>query len=62
MKNNGRTPAHVADELGVSLSAFHEAFSYYYAHIVEIRVFERTDESAFVRFRETSLKPRGGIQ
>jgi uncharacterized protein (DUF433 family) len=57
-----RSPAHVADQLEVSLSAIYEALSYYYAHIDEIREFEQANEAAFERIRESSLKPRETVR
>jgi uncharacterized protein (DUF433 family) len=59
---HGKSPAHVADQLDVSLSAVYEALSYYYEHIEEIREFERENEAAFDRVRESSLKPKETIK
>ena len=58
----GQSPAHVADQLDVSLSAVYEALSYYYEHIEELREFERKNENAFDRVRESSLKPKETIK
>jgi hypothetical protein len=52
----------VADQLDVSLSAVYEALSYYYGHIEEMREFERENEDAFDRVRESSLKPKEKIE
>lgn len=60
--DGGRAPAHVADQLEVSLAAVYEALSYYYAHIDEMREFERENENAFERVRESSLKPKETVQ
>lgn len=57
-----RSPAHVADQLDVSLSEVYEALSYYYAHVDEMRQFERENEAAFERLDESSLKPKGTVQ
>ena len=53
-----QSPAHVADQLDVSLAEVYEALSYYYAHIDEMRELERKNEEAFERVRESSLKPK----
>ena len=56
--DTGQSPAYVADQLDISLSAVYEALSYYDANIDEIREYERTNEAAFDRVRASSLKPR----
>jgi len=58
----GLSPAHVADQLDISLSEVYEALSYYYAHIDEMRELERDNEDAFERARESSLKPKETVQ
>jgi len=60
--DSDQSPAHVADQLDVSLSEVYEALSYYYAHVEEMREFERENEDAFERIHESSLKPKGTIQ
>jgi len=60
--DTGRAPAHVADQLDLSLAEVYEALSYYYAHVDEMREFERENEAAFERLRESSLKPKGTVQ
>lgn len=60
--NGGRPPAHVADQFDISLSEVYEALSYYYAHIEEMREFERENEDAFGRVRKSSLKPKETVQ
>ncbi|MCG1003654.1 MULTISPECIES: DUF433 domain-containing protein [Halobacterium] len=57
-----RSPPHVADQLDVSLSEVYEALAYYYAHVEEMREFERENEAAFDRIHESSLKPKETIQ
>lgn len=57
-----QSPAYVADQLDLSLSAVYAALSYYYAHIGEMREFERENEDAFGRVRDASLKPKETIQ
>jgi len=57
-----QAPAHVADQLDLSLSAVYEALSYYYAHVEEMRRYERENEAAFDRLRESSLKPKETVQ
>ncbi len=53
-----QSPAQVADQLDVTLSEVYEALSYYYANVEEMREFERENERAFERVRESSLKPK----
>jgi len=60
--DSGRSPAHVADQLDISLSEVYEALSHYYAHIEEMREFERENEAAFERLRGSTLKPKETIQ
>lgn len=52
------SPAHVADQLDVSLSDVYEALAYYYAHSTEIREFERANETARERVRDQTLHPK----
>jgi uncharacterized protein (DUF433 family) len=56
------TPAHVADQFDISLSQVYEALSYYYANVEEMSEFERANEDAFDRVRDSSLKPKETIQ
>lgn len=58
----GRAPAHVADQLDLTLSAVYEALSYYYSHIDEIREIEQENERAFESVRESSLKPKETVK
>lgn len=58
----GQPPAYVADQLDVALSEVYEALSYYYAHVEEMRAYERENEEAFERVRESSLRPQEPIQ
>jgi uncharacterized protein (DUF433 family) len=60
--DGGRSPAHVADQLDISLAEVYEALSYYYANIEEMREFEQENENAFERVRESSLKPKEPVQ
>lgn len=60
--DSGQSPAHVADQLGVSLADVYESLSYYYAHIDEMRELETKNEAAFERVRESSLKPKETVQ
>jgi len=60
--DSGQSPAHVADQIDVPLAAVYESLSYYYAHIDEMREFERENEAAFERVRESSLKPKETVQ
>lgn len=59
--DGGYSPAYVADQLELSLAAVYEALSYYYDNIEEMRAFERENDDAFERVRETSLKPKESI-
>jgi uncharacterized protein (DUF433 family) len=47
-----QSPAHVADQLDVSLADVYAALSYYYANIDEIRGFEAENKASFGRVRE----------
>lgn len=60
--DGGQSPAYVADQLDVSLSAVYEALSYYYANVEEMRELERENEEAFESVRESSLKPKETVQ
>ena len=60
--DGGQTPAAVADQFDLSLSAVYEALSYYYEHIEEMRKYERENEEAFEKIRKTSLKPKETVQ
>ncbi|MFP4175450.1 MAG: DUF433 domain-containing protein [Halobacteriales archaeon] len=55
---NGRTPAYVSDQLGLSMSEVYGALSYYYDNIEEIRAARRENEKAFDRLSDGSLKPK----
>jgi len=57
-----QSPAYVADQFDVSLSGVYEALSYYYAHMDEMREFERETEAAFERVHESSLKPKETVR
>lgn len=58
----GQTPAHVADQLDISLASVYESLSYYYTHIDEMRGLERDNETAFERVRDSSLKPKETVK
>ena len=60
--DQGRSPAHVADQLDLSLAAVYEALSYYYSHVDEIRDAERANEAATERARDLSLKPKEPVE
>jgi uncharacterized protein (DUF433 family) len=60
--DGGRSPAHVADQLDLSLSDVYEALSYYYDNVEEMREIEQANESAFDRTRADSLTPKGRIE
>ena len=60
--DSGQTPAHVADQLDVSLANVYESLSYYYAHIDEMRELERENEAVFERVRDSSLQPKETVQ
>ncbi|WP_318568794.1 DUF433 domain-containing protein [Salinigranum marinum] len=60
--DSGQSPAHVADQIDVSLASVYEALSYYYAHLDELREFERENTEAFERVRESSVKPKETVR
>jgi len=60
--DGGRSAAYVADQFDLSLAEVHEALSYYYDHLEEMRELERETDRAFDRIRETSLKPPERVQ
>lgn len=60
--DRGRSPAHVADQLDLSLAEVYEALSYYYANVEEIRDAERENEVAAERARDGSLKPKEPVE
>jgi uncharacterized protein (DUF433 family) len=60
--DSGQSPAHVADQLDVSLADVYESLSYYYGHIDEMRELEQENEAAFERVRDSSLKPKETVQ
>jgi uncharacterized protein (DUF433 family) len=55
--DSGQPPAHVADQLDISLSSVSEPLSYDCEHIDEMRELERANEAAVERVRESSVKP-----
>jgi len=57
-----QSPAHVADQVDVSLADVYEALSYYYANIDEMRALEADNEAAFEDVRESSLKPKETVK
>ncbi len=59
--DSGQSPAHVADQLDLSISSVYEALAYYYEHLEEIRQFQRENETAFERVRESALPPNESI-
>jgi len=60
--DSDQSPAHVADQLDISLSEVYEALAYYYAHIDEMREFDRENAEAFERVQESTLKPKETIK
>jgi uncharacterized protein (DUF433 family) len=60
--DGGQTPAHVADQLDITLAEVYEALSYYYANLDEIRAIEEANDEAFERIRESSLKPKEPVE
>lgn len=61
MIDAGQSPAEVADQLDVPLSAVYEALSYYYGPVDELRELERANEDAVDRVAESSLNPNERI-
>ncbi len=60
--DSGRSPAHVADQLDISIADVYETLSYYYAHIDEMRELDAANEAAFELVRESSVKPKETVQ
>jgi uncharacterized protein (DUF433 family) len=60
--DSGQSPAHVSDQLDVSLSSVSEALSDDDAHIDELRELDRENTEAFERVRESSVKPQETVQ
>jgi uncharacterized protein (DUF433 family) len=60
--DGGQSPAHVADQLDLSLAAVYEALAYYYDNVAEMRAIERENEEAFERVSEESLQPKEPVQ
>jgi predicted transcriptional regulator len=58
----GQTPAHVADQLDVTLAAVSEALSYDDTTLDEIRAIEESNDEAFERLRTSSLKPTEAVE
>lgn len=59
--DRGVSPAYVADQLDLTMASVYEALAYYYDSIEEMRELERENTDAFVRVRETALKPKEPI-
>jgi uncharacterized protein (DUF433 family) len=57
----GQSPAHVADQLDLSLAQVYGALSYYYDNVEEIETYERENEAAFDRAGDASLDPKERI-
>ncbi len=53
-----QTPAYVGDQLDLSMAAVHEALSYYYANVEEIRAIRREQAAAAERTAEEGLTPK----
>lgn len=60
--DRGRSPAHVADQLDLSLAEVYEALAYYYSHVDEIRQAKRENEVAVERARDGSLRPKEPVE
>jgi uncharacterized protein (DUF433 family) len=60
--DGGGSPAHVADQLDITLAAVDEALSYDDANRDEIRAIEAAHDQAFERRRESSLKPEEPVE
>ena len=59
--DGGQTPAHVADQLDITLAAVDEALSDD-ANLDEIRTIEAANDEAFDRLRTSSLKPKEPVE
>lgn len=58
----GHDPAHVADQLGVTLAEVHEALAYYYNHPEEMEAIREDYEELETELRERSNAPRTPTQ
>lgn len=56
--DGSRSPAHVADQLDISLAEVYEALSYYYSNPTEITTFEQANEDARTALRDDALPPK----
>jgi uncharacterized protein (DUF433 family) len=59
--DSGQSPAYVADQFDMPISAVYEAVAYYYENLEEIKRFERANGEAFDRISDESLKPKEPI-
>jgi uncharacterized protein (DUF433 family) len=59
--DSGESPAYVADQFEIPISAVYEAVAYYYENLEEIKEFERANDDAFDRVSDESLKPKEPI-
>jgi predicted transcriptional regulator len=60
--DSGQSPAHVSDQLDVSLSSVSEALSDDDAHIDELRELDRENTEAFERVRASSVNPNETVR
>lgn len=57
-----QSPAHVADQLDLSMSDVYAALSYYYDNIDEIEALARRNEEAFEESRGGTLEPKEPVK
>ena len=60
--DGGQTPAHVTDQLDITLAAVSAALSDDDATLDEIRATEAATNEAVERIRESSLKPKEPVE
>jgi uncharacterized protein (DUF433 family) len=56
--DGGRSPAYVADQLGVPIARVYEAMAYYYDNMDEIRDYNREQDEIRQHLREEFLTPK----
>lgn len=59
---SGQSPAHVADQLDLSLGDVYAALSYYYDNLDEIRAIETENREALDRLSDETLEPKERVE
>jgi uncharacterized protein (DUF433 family) len=60
--DGGQTPAHVAEQLDITLMEVSEALAYDDATLDEIQAIEDANDEAFERLRTSSLEPTEAVE